>query len=279
MGLFKSKRSSCDNYNNDHHDDDDDLTVLDSPGLPNFSTINQFDGLNINHQRNNSTVNDDSFQLITSIGLKGEKERNMILEQQIKLLSKQASIALDKLSEINVENSKLKLENKNLHDKIYQITNQFNNNDKTISTYSSSSINSSIFSSNLNSISQSSSSNTINSQLSYNFNNNNQLEKELNQSKFQLNEKLIEINELKEKILELEIKLENLQKSEKSLIDKIFKSNQINKSIEKSLKLELNYYKLQFKELMNQLANKRENDLLLRDRLIELQKDSFNLKI
>lgn len=47
-------------------------------------------------------------------GIRGERQRNLALEQQIQMLSYQASLALDKLSEITRENDTLKMENEKL---------------------------------------------------------------------------------------------------------------------------------------------------------------------
>jgi chromosome segregation ATPase len=120
MGFFTSnaKKAVRESYNSD-------LTNLDPPDLPNnaekdvLSVISRRDRIQQGHSRSGShsqhkSTHQNAFHNITSSGLKGEQERNVVLEQQLKILTHQATTAIDQLNELSQENEFLKRQNQEL---------------------------------------------------------------------------------------------------------------------------------------------------------------------
>lgn len=228
-------------------------------------------------------------QLMTSGGLKGEQERNLILEQQVKILSHQAALALDKLNEISKENEYLRNENNELSKRKFRdlIMKDYRHQTSVSSNGSNGSNESSIFSKrNKRVMSQHSCNSSIfshNQSHTQEFELDGLLKKEYEEKIEALNYEIsslryqIRSNETKMDEFQLQIaslkKLLDLQKAENSsLLTRLYKSKDV-KSIE------LDYYKKQVNELLKQLEEKREADFKLRQRLHDFQNVSSKLII
>lgn len=300
MGFFRTHapKKSISSLNSS----DADLTSLDPPNLLNIPVINnghkrhdsfasQLSQMKIVTQQNaqkfqsnatktvsptNSEFSVKNMTLVSS-GLKGEQERNMILEQQVRILSQQAAMALDRLSESNKENEKLKKENEAFKkDTKHRFS--FGRRQSSLSTTSSgSSVQTSVFSggNRANYRSKNSSISSIQTNIDQLKNTNDTFfgeihqnyEKQLNSmraealsSKEELEKNKLVIQSLEHQIEQLQSTIFNLKKENKSIFHKLTNKNQKHN-------LEIEYYKNQIKLLSTQLAQKAQRTIQLSDRL------------
>lgn len=219
---------------------------------------------------------------LVSNGLKGEQERNMILEQQVRMLSHQAAMALDRLSDVNKENQTLKDENNRLKRRAsHDIKHRFSFGRRQ-SSYSSTSTNSSSTNHSVFSANKASAYGSKNSSISSIHTNVDQLkttndtffdeihqnyQKELNtlrkevlSSQQELQRSKNEIFDLQQQIIDLTQHVHKLEKENKSLLQKI--------SLKKQKRdVELEFYTSQVQLLNTQLALKTNRTVLLAERL------------
>ncbi|CCH40823.1 Autophagy-related protein [Wickerhamomyces ciferrii] len=297
MGFFKSHNSkkSIQSINSD------DLTNLDPPQLNHLpilkprnshdSFISQVNQMNLITETNGETFQSntkrpqqpsDDFTVnnitLVSNGLKGEQERNLILEQQVKMLSHQAAMALDKLSESNKENEILQKELKELKTK----QNKFSiirRKSSTLSNSTNSTMGNSVFSHSAKTFGGSRSKNSSISSIQTNIDQlkhsndefldqiNHNHEKELNilqleiiNLKNELINKDSDIEELKQEQLNLQEIIQSLKKENKSILSKLKFQKQ------KSC-VELEYYQNQLTILNNHISSKKSRTLELSHKL------------
>lgn len=305
MGFFRThapKKSTV-----SINSEDADLTSLDPPHLLNIPVIqkerrdsygSQISQMKVITEQNgykfqqNASKNipptDTEFSVknitLVSNGIKGEQERNMILEQQVRMLSQQAAIALDRLSDANKENEKLKDENNKLRKRSsdqFKTRFSFGRRQSSASSTASSasSTNTSVFSAtnkghyrSKNSSIMSVSTNidqlkTSNDTFFHEIHDN--YEKELNSlrteamaSNEEIKQNKLEISQLQQQIDELQYQVQKLQKENKSLFHKL--------SIKKQKQdIEAEYYNNQLRLLSTQLAHKTTRTMALQERLCD----------
>lgn len=227
-------------------------------------------------------------------GLAGEKERNQILEEQVKMLSHQAALALDRLSEVSKENTTLKEDNERLAKRAGRFSLVRRQGSTSSTETSVSSGNASVFSSKESGMSQASSISSLKShlvrrnsmyldELAHSY------EKEVNGLKQQLvlsNEVVVKTqveleqanklvlqlqNELKHneetisflrhKVDEVSVFLEDAENENKKLWKRLTTKN-------KQTEAQIKFYKDQLSDLIKQLMERQEKDLDLRARLM-----------
>lgn len=251
LSFFSKKREST------------DLTVLDPPDLlphhfkeymENKSSINAQSFMHRAKQVTDPSPTDSEFSIksnnsyfITSSGLKGEQERNLVLEQQVKILSCQAAKALDQLNEITKENEYLK-------------RTTGHNMQQSISSTNSSQISS------ISSDGTMSKGSSMNSLSSFTDNKYDleikSLQSEIQTLKRQLSSNNSLIENYKQEHIRLTNELSTIKHKNANIFNKLINSN-------KKQNLQLEYYKAQLKDLSEQLEDTRKRDHELKQRIME----------
>jgi regulator of replication initiation timing len=275
--------------------EDVDLTTLDIPdlvGVPSLKT--PYYQTSINHKQqigqqsphpahfipnapHNPSPTRSEFKnmKIVQSGLDGERQRNIILEEQIKMLSYQASMALDKLSELCKENESLKVENNKLKKHSRQLSTA------SMSAASDLSGQDSVFSEGKQMMSQASSMQSLKSHLIRSSAHMDELsqsyQKELNTMRLQMQEMTDELKGNDATILglqnEIAVLLQELQQQKKD--NKRLWHKLILRKTKHDVELEL--YQTQLDALMEQLQLRQEADLQLRQRLMDYDENKFTL--
>lgn len=265
MNLFRRKSETPEPV--------EDLTLLDSPTLLNVPFINVnpknnshnsfVHGLKQMSYENNHGSKTDSFANkrldIVKAGIKGEQERNAMLEQQVQMLTIEATRAIDQLNELHEQNEMLKKENEALKKQRFSmstINSLFSSHNK---------------SNKKNSMSTSSES-TIDSTTDFSF----MMSHHRNNSSGSVIEPLetkkdAEIQQLKLQISEMEKELQQLSKSENSLKYKLNKLRAQNHT-------EKEFLNNRIKQLVQQLQEKNQKSLQLMDRIQDFNSNFYQIK-
>lgn len=255
LDFFKNSTSNRD-------DVDSNLTILDPPEL----NLHNVPSSPMSFRSTSSVTNAKQWGLKSKksknmmciqSGLDGERERNHILEEQVQMLSYQAAKALDMVNEVTKANEQLKLENEQLRRGKQE--NSFKHSE------SINSLNSSLFSdSGSTALSQATSMQSMSDYIQGKDNEIQNIKVELDNLRLQYDESIQLISQLKREI---------------ALMKNMDNSNWSKHQRQMDMKhaIELDSYKEQLADLMDQLHERQDTNIKLRQRLMDVEKYRFDM--